>query len=305
MALVVSGPEAINECVVTLREGGVVAFPTETVYGLGADARNAQAVAKVFGLKGRPSENPLIVHVADEDMARSVVSDWTDQAHRLAERFWPGPLTIVLAKSDSVPNIVTAGGKTVGVRAPAHPLTLALLEAFGGPLVGPSANPSGRISPTTPEHVERAFADQELLILDGGACSRGIESTVLDLSARPPRVLRPGVVTPGEIEVVLGLDIRGKAESPEGPERSPGRLGPHYRPRSPVVLAQAGETMPEGFCLVLPADATACAAMLYRALHQADATSPDQIVVILPATRSGDPAVWDAILERLDRASQP
>ncbi len=305
MARVLGGPEAIAQGVQTLRAGGVVAFPTETVYGLGADALNADAVARVFELKGRPSDNPLIAHVAGEAMARRVVAEWTPDAQRLAERFWPGPLTLVLPRADALPEAVTAGGPTVGVRAPAHPLTLALLEAFGGPLVGPSANRSGRISPTTPDHVEQAFADDDLPIMDGGACARGIESTVLDLTAETPRVLRPGVVTPGEIGAVLGRDVAVGSHSTAGPERSPGRLGPHYRPAAPVVLIQTGEPEPAGARIELSKDADACAAMLYDALHRADAAGPIRIVVVLPAERRGDPAVWDAILERLGRASHP
>ncbi len=305
MARVLGGPEAIAECVRTLSAGGVVAFPTETVYGLGADALDADAVAEVFALKGRPSDNPLIVHVAGDAMARRVVSDWTDDARRLAERFWPGPLTLVLPRSDALPDAVTAGGSTVGVRAPAHPLTLALLEAFGGPLVGPSANRSGRISPTTPEHVERSFAECDLPIMDGGACARGIESTVLDLTSEPPIVLRPGVITPGEISAVLGRPVEAASTSNDGPERSPGRLGPHYRPQAPVTLVGAGEPEPAGARVELPADAAQCAAMLYDALHQADGSDPDRIVVVLPAERRGDEAVWSAILERLGRAAHP
>ncbi|MEQ8769507.1 MAG: L-threonylcarbamoyladenylate synthase [Phycisphaerales bacterium] len=304
MARVLAGPEAIAQGVRTLRAGGVVAFPTETVYGLGTDALNADAVAKVFALKGRPSDNPLIVHVAGEAMARQVVSAWNEDAQRLAERFWPGPLTLVLPKSDALPDAVTAGGTTVGVRAPAHPLTLALLEAFGGPLVGPSANRSGRISPTTPAHVEQAFADVDLPIVDGGACARGIESTVLDLTTDPPRVLRPGVVTPDEIAAVLGRPLGSASRCASGAERSPGRLGPHYRPMAPVVLVYPGESEPTGVRVELPDDADACAVMLYDALHRADAAGPERIVVVLPTTPRGDAAVWDAILERLGRAAQ-
>lgn len=300
-----SGPEAIAEAVRVLRAGGLVAFPTETVYGLGADALDAEHVRCVFEAKGRPPENPLIVHVADVAMARTVVGAWSREADTLAARFWPGPLTLVLPKADAVPTIVTAGGPTVGVRAPAHPLTLALIAAFGRPLVGPSANPSGSVSPTRPEHVRRAFGDR-VHVLDGGPCARGIESTVLDLTVDPPRVLRPGVIGAEAIAAALGREVlAAPSERLGGPERAPGHLGPHYRPSAPlVVVAAADEAGPGDLVVRLPADAAAAAACLYAELHEADAARPSRIAVVLPRSAQGDPAIWAAIRERLDRASR-
>ncbi|HRQ72041.1 MAG TPA: L-threonylcarbamoyladenylate synthase [Phycisphaerales bacterium] len=258
-----AGPEQIAEAVRRLSAGGVVAFPTETVYGLGADALNPDAVAHVFRLKGRPANNPLIVHVSGPAMAREVVSHWTPDADRLADAFWPGPLTIVLPKADRVPDIVTAAGPTVAVRCPDHPLTLALLEVFNGPLVGPSANPSGFVSPTTADHVRAAFSqsrafqgsdssassseDQALrdstpgvYILDGGPCRVGIESTVLSLADNPARVLRPGMVSAEEIARVLARPVVEAPPSPASdaaPRASPGLMRSHYAPRKRVVLA--------------------------------------------------------------------
>ena len=176
------GPEEIAEAVRRLRGGGLVAFPTETVYGLGALALDPKAVARVFEAKGRPNTNPLIVHVSSIAMAMRLTSKWTAQANTRAEKFWPGPLSLVVAKAANIPDIVTAGGATVAIRMPAHPVTLALIEALDEPLVGPSANISGSISPTLAEHVRSTFADSIVYILDGGPCQRGIESTVVDVS---------------------------------------------------------------------------------------------------------------------------
>lgn len=304
-----SGPEAIAHAVRVLSGGGVVAFPTETVYGLGADALDGDAVARVFALKGRPAENPLIVHVVDEAMARAVVAEWPDAARTLAAAFWPGPMTLVLPKAGGVPGIVTGGGPTVGVRAPAHPLTLALIEALGRPLVGPSANRSGGVSPTLAEHVHAAFGG-EVFVLDGGPCTRGIESTVVDLTADPPRVLRPGVIGADELARALGRPVTafGSGADDEGqaagPARAPGVVGPHYRPRAPVVLGRAGDPPEPGDRVVeLPAEAAAAAACLYAELHRADAGGPARIVVVVPGERRGEAAVWGAVLERLGRAS--
>ncbi|MEO1128210.1 MAG: L-threonylcarbamoyladenylate synthase, partial [Planctomycetota bacterium] len=214
----------------TLRAGDVVAFPTETVYGLGADARNADAVRRVFALKGRPSNNPLIVHVADIEMARTVVRTWTPHAMELATRHWPGPLTLVLERTDGIPDVVTGGGSTVAVRCPDHPAALELLRAFGGPLVAPSANLSGTISPTTAAHVRAAFED--VLVLDGGPCRAGIESTVVSLIDAPPRVLRPGALPPEQ----LGIGTDAAPPTQGGPLPSPGMLDRHYAPRTPLHL---------------------------------------------------------------------
>lgn len=320
---IVVGPEGIAAGVRALQAGGIIAFPTETVYGLGADAFSADAVARVFALKGRPSNNPLIVHVSGPEMARRVVSEWPEDARRLADAFWPGPLTLVLPRAEGLPDAVTASGPTVGVRCPDHPVALALIEASGTPIVGPSANPSGRLSPTTAEHVADAFPDADLAILDGGACRAGIESTVLDLTGDTPRVLRPGVVGPEAIARVLG---RAVLTEPRGPEEarpaSPGLLGPHYQPRAPVrLIADAGadDTSPGealiawsrgdhpggGTVLGIPSDPAGYAGALYARLHAADRLRPERIVVELPAA-AGDEAggsIRLAVLERLTRAA--
>lgn len=318
----------VSLAVERLRSGGIVAFPTETVYGLGADAMNPRAVRRVFELKGRPAFNPLIVHVADVEMARRVVKQWTPDAQKLADRFWPGPLTIVLPRATSVPDIVTAGGPTVGVRQPAHPLTLELLHTLGAPLVGPSANPSGTVSPTTAEHVRAAFDERDVLVLDGGPCARGIESTVVSLTDEPPCVLRQGCVSPAEIAAALGRPVT--VGPPTGvPEQtssvaltSPGLLARHYAPRTaaimfesdqwPAILAshsapvvilthhKSRDVFPPHHCLRLPADAPEYASALYRTLRAADELGAAWILIERP-TEQG--ALWDAIRDRLNRAT--
>lgn len=318
----------LAEAVERLRSGGLVAFPTETVYGLGADAFSDAAVEGVFRLKGRPSRNPLIVHVADVAMARTAVSSWPDEAQRLAERYWPGPLTLVVPKADVVPPRVTAGASTVAVRCPDHPLTLALLRAFGRPLVGPSANPSGRVSPTAADHVRAYFAPRQVLVLDGGACRAGIESTVLSLADPTfPVVLRPGVIAAADIAATLGrpvaaVDHHGGA----GPLAGPGMLPSHYAPGTPARLVNATElaaalgshsprvaalaigqpTNLGGSHSIIPmaADATTYARNLYAALMRADAAGAERILIERPPTDDADP-IWEAVLDRLHRATAP
>ena len=315
---ILEGPEAIAQGVRALNAGQPVAFPTETVYGLAADAANPAAVERVFTLKARPAQNPLIVHVAGTDMARAVTASWPDAAQRLADRHWPGPLTLVLPKADSVPDIVTAQGPTVAVRCPDHPIALALIEAFGRPIVGPSANPSGRVSPTTADHVAAGFPDADLLIIDGGPCRAGIESTVLDLTTDPPTILRPGILGPHALADTLGTPVHTAAPTTQATARSPGLLGPHYQPRTPVRLTQTPPaTPPPGIILIahstgksatviaIPADLTGYAAALYAALHAADATASDTILVETPPApkNPGETHLHDAIMERLRRAS--
>lgn len=321
---ILSGPEAIAAGVRELAVGGLVAFPTETVYGLGADAFDAEAVAKVFAFKGRPPGNPLIVHVSGVEMARRVVAGWSDDADALARAFWPGPLTLVLHGSARLPEAVKAGGATVGVRCPDHPMALALIEASGLALVGPSANPSGRVSPTTAEHVATAFPGRDLLIIDGGACRAGIESTVLDLTADPPRVLRAGMIGAEAIGAAIGRsvsgDAHGHAADGERPVASPGLLGPHYQPRTPVTLvADPGLATPGsvliawsvgthpagGVCLPIPADPPGYAAALYARLHEADGVGGTRILVERPVRpdKAELLGVFRAIEERLIRAS--
>src|SRR5437763_8542920 len=227
---------AIASAADVLRSGGLVAFPTETVYGLGANALDADAVGRIFAAKGRPAANPIIVHVADAAGVGAVVADWPDAAARLAERFWPGPLTLVLPKRDAVPDVVTAGGPTVAVRVPAHPVAHALLRAAGVPVAAPSANRSSELSPTTAGHVLHGLGGRIDLILDAGPCPGGIESTVLDVTNDPPRLLRPGLVTPAQIEAVIG-PIQRFGEPAGSVLRSPGLLAKHYAPRAPLELA--------------------------------------------------------------------
>lgn len=323
---ILAGPEAIAAAVRELADANPVAFPTETVYGLGADAFSPHAVARVFALKARPANNPLIVHVSGPEMARRVVDRWTDDADRLAKAFWPGPLTLVLAKASDLPDAVTAGGPTVGVRCPDHPLALALIEAAAMPLVGPSANPSGRLSPTTADHVADAFPDADLLVIDGGACRAGIESTVLDLTGPTPRILRPGVIGPEAIAAALGreLDTSPTRHDADSPALSPGLLGAHYQPRTPVrltttpsdehlrpddaLIAWSLADHPGGGPLLpIPSQPASYAAALYARLHQADRLSAFAIVVECPpeADNPADRAVRDAVMERLARAAAP
>ncbi len=304
-----------------LREGRLVAFPTETVYGLAADARNPDAVQRVFDRKGRPARNPLIVHVADAAMAKPLVSAWPREAQRLADRFWPGPLTIVLPRSSLIPDVVTAGGTTVALRCPDHPLALALLRAFNGPLVGPSANPSGTVSPTRAEHVAAAFNSSDVLVLDGGPCRVGIESTVLSLAHHPPRLLRLGAISADDIEAALQQPIDRAIPTPahtDTPLASPGLLERHYAPRAPVVLythdaipempghsvqlAIRARALPrtQRHVVQMPTDAEQYAARLYEALRAADERRPDVILVEWPDAPG---SLWDAIRDRLRRAS--
>ncbi|TVQ61588.1 MAG: threonylcarbamoyl-AMP synthase [Phycisphaerales bacterium] len=322
----------LDDAVRRLRSGRLVAFPTETVYGLGALALNGEAVARVFAAKGRPASNPLIVHVLDEAMARRVTGAWPMAARRLASAFWPGPLTLVLPAGAGVPSAVTAGGPGVAVRSPDHPLALALFRAVGEPLVGPSANRSGAVSPTLASHVREAFDPGEVLVLDGGACRVGLESTVLSLMdpARPV-ILRPGMIGAAAIAEVLGIAV-GEGEGTDGHAGSPGRLGPHYRPSAPVHLVETLSALDEamvsstGACVVLtppglpvaveppheaivmPSDASAYAARLYAALREADAAQPTWILVCRPPAsgqRPEETAIWQAVHERLTRASTP
>ncbi len=314
----------IAEAVRRLRAGGVVAFPTETVYGLGADALNESAVRRVYELKGRPANNPLIVHVSDAAMAERLAGEWPARARELAARFWPGALTIVVKKAMNVPGIVTAGGGTVALRCPDHPVALELLLAFGGPLVGPSANPSGRVSPTTAAHARAAFDQREVMVLDGGACARGIESTVVSVVGDgAARVLRLGAIGAEE----LGLEAGERAAvtgSASGAMPSPGMLASHYAPRARVVLfsreeagliAERARGEARGVVVLaigparvvepprvmeMPREAAAYAARLYAALHEADAMNPAWIAVEIP---DGVGGVWDAVRDRLSRAA--
>jgi len=278
-----------------LRAGRLVAFPTETVYGLGANALDVAAVTRIFEVKGRPRSSPLIVHVGSIDAARSLAAQWTDEAGKLAHRFWPGPLTIVVPKSTAVPDVVTAGLPSVGLRMPAHPLALALLEAARVPLAAPSANRFTQLSPTTAEHVRQGLGHTVDMILDGGQCHVGIESAVISLAGPRPRILRPGVISQTEIEETIG-----PVESGPGAE-SPGQHPKHYSPRTRVVL---GDSPAEGRGARLdftnmPRDAAAYAECVYRALHDLDACGYDWISIEMPP----DTPEWAGVRDRLTRAA--
>jgi L-threonylcarbamoyladenylate synthase len=308
--------DAIAHAAAHLRAGGLVAMPTETVYGLAAIARDAAAVARVFAAKGRPSNNPLIVHASTLEMAASCCSSWPDVADALARALWPGPLTLVLPRAGWVPDAVTAGGGTVAVRVPRHPVALALIEAVGEPLVAPSANRSGYVSPTTADHVRGVWPEAEVFVLDGGPCEVGLESTVVAVDGGDVRVLRPGVIGAAELAHASGATV---SDAHAGDAvASPGLIGPHYQPRTPVVLVE-GEAAPDaGRAVVLgppgarlrvsppsvavdmPAEAGAYARLLYAALREADAAGAERIVVCVP---SGEGAVWATVRERLRRSA--
>jgi len=283
----------IDQAVELLRRGRLVAFPTETVYGLGANALDPAAVQRIFEAKGRPLSSPLIVHVASVEMARQLALEWTDKADALARKFWPGPLTLVVPKRPRVPDLVTAGLPSIALRMPAHALALALLESCGFPLAAPSANRFTQVSPTTAEHVREGLGDAVDLVLDGGACSVGIESTVLSLAGPVPRILRAGMITRAAIEAVIGSVGTGA-----GPE-SPGQHPKHYSPRTPVVLGDP-PTAGRGVRPEMPADPAAFAERLYAVLHDLDRGCYDWIAFDLPP----DTPEWAGIRDRLLRASQ-
>jgi L-threonylcarbamoyladenylate synthase len=280
-----------------LREGGLVAFPTETVYGLGANALDARAVRRIFELKGRPATSPLIVHVDSAEMAREVVSVWPEEAERLASRYWPGPLTLVLPKRVLIPDEVTAGLPTVGVRVPAHPLALELIRAAGLPLAAPSANRFTQLSPTTAEHVRAAFGP-ELLVLDGGPTTVGIESTVVSLAGAEPVLLRPGLIKFDNIQRVTSGEVDAAHPAPGMHER-------HYSPRTRLLLVERGRRPATGRGVYLgigegmPGDPREYAAALYSKLHELDRQGLDWIAVERPP----DSPAWEAVLDRLTRAA--
>lgn len=321
--------DALAEAVQVLRGGGLVAFPTETVYGLGANALDAAAVARIFAAKGRPANNPLIVHIADAAQVQQIAADWPESAARLAEHFWPGPLTLVLPKRDTVPDVVTAKGLTVAVRVPAHPVAQALLRAAALPIAAPSANRSTELSPTRAEHVLRGLDGRIEMLLDGGPTSGGIESTVLDLTATPPRLLRPGPIGIAELEAAIGPLSRVRsltvaAQHDSRPLPSPGMMPRHYAPRTPLECVEAGReaerlaslvseqrriglvtfadsgTVPAVVLVrVMPSNPAGYAAQLYAVLHELDAASLARILVTLPP----DTDEWLAVRDRLRRAA--
>ena len=299
-----------------LREGKLVAFGTETVYGLGADATDATAVAKVFAAKGRPSFDPLIVHVATPDAVKVVVESFPPAAQRLAEAFWPGPLTLVLPKRDTIPDLVTSGRPTVGVRVPAPEITRRLLAAARVPVAAPSANAFGRISPTTAVHVAEQLGESIDYILDCGPCGVGIESTVLDLSQEVPMLLRPGGTTIEAIESVIGR-VALASKSHDGPQRAPGMLSRHYAPRTPLAIEETplrGSGRVGLLTFLSPEDAThftsvevlspsgdliEATAKFFAALRRLDAAGLDRII----ATPFPEHGLGRALNDRLRRAS--
>lgn len=283
-----------------IRAGELVAFPTETVYGLGANALDPGAIEKIYAAKGRPPSSPLIVHVSSIEMARSLVREWPERAEKLARKFWPGPLTLVLPKQPHVPDRLTAGLPTVGIRMPAHPIALELIRAAGVPIAAPSANPFTRLSPTTAQHVRNALGDRVGMVLDGGPSKVGIESTVLSLAGPDPILLRPGIVSKAEIEAVIG-PVKTLASVPEGAHASPGLHARHYSPRTRLIVIEHGQSLPagRGIRLEMPADPSEYAAVLYERLHDADAQAWDWIAIERPP--AGDE--WAAIRDRLERAA--
>jgi len=313
----------IDRAVALLRAGELVAFPTETVYGLGADAANAVAVAKIFAAKGRPADHPLIVHIPSAmhlpDWARNIPAE----AESLAAAFWPGPLTLILERQSKVPDAVTGGQNTIGLRVPSHPRALALLAAFDGGIAAPSANRFGRISPTTAAHVREELGARVPLILDGGPCAVGIESTILDLSRGAPILLRPGAIGAADIARVLGRAPALAAAHTDAPRVS-GTLEAHYAPRTPLqlvssdglrfalrdalaaservaVLAPTAQALSHDLVIwrQAPADPAAFAHQLYASLRQLDALGCARILVQQPPAS----AAWQAINDRLRRAA--
>lgn len=319
---------AVERAAELLRNGDVVAVPTETVYGLAANALDAAAVHRIYEVKGRPSTNPVIVHVATLDMALRCVAHWNKQAGQLALAFWPGPLTIVLPASKEIPGTVTAGGSTVGVRWPSHPFMQALIRRCGFPLAAPSANLSNHVSPTSADHVSKQLGNRIRLIVDGGQSQVGIESTVVDLSAAPPRVLRPGMIHDEALVSVIG-ELRTGAGPSSAVLKSPGLLPKHYAPVAKLVLwswnndqdlnrlaVESGHPPPgihviahshipsfHGFgrVSVIPHDPAAFARALYAELHACDEAGAGLIVIEHPP----DELAWRGILDRLRRASSP
>ena len=308
---IVPRPEGLFRAAMMLRAGGLVAFPTETVYGLGGDACNDLAVAGIFDAKARPQFNPLIVHVADVAMAeRFAVFD--ERARAIAARFWPGPLTLVLPlRADSgLSPLVTANLPSVAIRLPKNPVAIALLRAFGGPLAAPSANPSGRISPTRAEHVLDGLSGRIAAVIDGGPCAVGLESTILGLTEPTPRLLRPGGLMVEDLEAMLGpLPLGGDADKPT----APGQLASHYAPTAALRLnaaAPKGAEVMIGFGPIAGAlnlspdgDLVQAAAALFHLLRQADALAgPQGAIAVAPVPETG---LGRAINDRLRRAAAP
>ncbi|HEX6369984.1 MAG TPA: L-threonylcarbamoyladenylate synthase [Longimicrobium sp.] len=320
-------PAALRRAAGVLRGGGLVAFPTETVYGLGAHALDPAAVHRIYEAKGRPAYNPLIVHLADAAAARALASAWPEEARRLAAAFWPGPLTLVLPKHDSIPDSVTAGLPSVALRVPAHPVAHALLREAGIPVAAPSANRSTGVSPTTAQHVAASLGGRVDVIVDGGPCPVGIESTVLSLAGPVPTLLRPGTISVDDLRPVIGeVALPSAATDATAARPSPGMLDRHYAPRAAVrivprqererVLADAARRVDEGKrvgallledagdpriapAVRMPDDPAGYAARLYAALHELDDAGCDVILIDPPP----DAPAWAGVRDRLRRAT--
>lgn len=313
--------EDVTRAVAILRAGGLVAFPTETVYGLGADASNPEAVKKIYAAKGRPREHPLIVHVADSAQVKEWAREVPDAAERLAQHYWPGPLTLILNRAAHVSDLVTGGQDTVALRVPSHRIARALLLEFGSGVAAPSANRYGRVSATTAQHVRSEFGDVVECVLDGGASDVGIESTIVDLSGMQPALLRPGSITLHELEETLGQPLApAGATSP----RAPGTLAKHYAPQTPLLLMEADlmlelaatmarqghkvavlvrsvlQPLTQGVTwMAAPRDPAGYAHELYASLRALDQAGCSAILVEQPPL---DPA-WAAVQDRLMRAA--
>ena len=319
----------IQEAADVIRRGGLVAFPTETVYGLGANALDAEAVAGIYRAKGRPAVNPVIVHVASIGAARALARDWTDTAEKLARTYWPGPITLVVRRGSGIPDIVTAGGDTVGLRVPGHLVALALVDA-AGPIAAPSANRSNRVSPTTARHVVDGLGDRVDLVLDAGPTSIGIESTVVDVTGSVPRILRPGMISRNAIARAAGSVESAPAATAAPPDdallRSPGMMRRHYSPLARLSLFAHGEREraltaaadamrsggrkvgamllnpsdpPLSRMITMPGDVDGYARALYATLHALDEAGCDEVYVELPP----DTPEWAGVLDRLRRAA--
>jgi L-threonylcarbamoyladenylate synthase len=299
----VASLSAVQEAVQILRNGGLVAFPTETVYGLGADADNAQAIQAIFRVKGRPSTHPLIVHLGSGDDVKDWAVSVPDEAHLLIHTYWPGPLTLILKKTQRVLSAVSGGQETVGLRVPDHKMALALLREFGGGIAAPSANRFGRVSPTSADHVRQDLGENVDFVLDGGPCAVGVESTIVDFSSGEPVILRPGGVTREALEETLRQSLTIRVG---GPVRASGQLESHYAPRALVVIVPPSEAQTqvdllrgEGKHVALLSLADVTPQDLYASLRRVDASGVDVIVVPLPE----ETGMGLAVVDRLRKAA--
>jgi L-threonylcarbamoyladenylate synthase len=299
-----TGMTPVDRALEILRNGGLVAMPTETVYGLAADASNPDAVRRIFAAKGRPADHPLIVHVASANELAHWAREIPASAVRLATTCWPGPLTLLVPKAEHVLPIVTGGRTTVGVRVPAHPLATELLERFGGGLAAPSANRFGKVSPTTAEHVRADLGDLVDYVLDGGPCPVGVESTIVDCTVQPPQVLRPGGIPTEDIAAILD----GSLAAASGPSRTSGMLHSHYAPSCPVVLVEDPLDLDDVIaahpgCVIVGVgvDLPTYARGLYEWLRAADREQRTAVVALVPPPHG----LGHAIRDRLSKAAAP